>query len=75
MGAECAPSRAVDLSGTARGTGNSCNGTSFGVVGPDPTGRQLLVSSFPIILLPLAELFPSCTIDFTFDVIRAGTQA
>ncbi len=64
----------LQLSQTATGSGGSCNGTAFSIVGPGPDGTSSFVSVGSVVLQPTGAN-ASCFIDFTFNVLKAPTDA
>jgi len=60
---------------TAIGTGGACAGVPFAAVTNETTGRVTFVpQGTAIVLAPPISLTSSCTIDFTFDVVRMPTD-
>jgi hypothetical protein len=62
------------LSSTASGTAGACAGRTFTVTAPDANGRSLFVPSGGLVVLATpGQATSSCTIAFTFSVLKAPT--
>lgn len=63
---------ALGPTGTGQ-AGSACAGATFTIGAPDPNGTALFTPSPAIVLTPTGQPGSSCTVDFTFSVLKVPT--
>ncbi len=63
---------ALSATGTGQ-AGSACAGAVFTIGAPDAGGRSSFSPSPPVVLTPTGQPGSSCTVDFTFDVLKVPT--
>jgi hypothetical protein len=63
---------ALSATGTGQ-AGTACAGATFAIAAPDAGGKAVFTPSPPIVLTPTGQPGSSCTVSFTFSVLKVPT--
>lgn len=63
---------ALSATGTGQ-AGTACAGATFAIAAPDANGKAVFTPSPPIVLAPTGQPGSSCTVQFTFGVLKVPT--